>query len=141
MYPTSTYSRPSILYIIPKSESFFVSLILFCYYINMKTLQILMNQNNVELVLNRTEENFRPMVRYIKRYFDEEDYPYLSVLVVEYPDDVNRDTFDGSILFTKWDIETSDSKLREQWWIRMLWLPHDVAQLVLDFNNAIKWKN
>jgi len=67
----------------------------------MKTLQILMNKHTVETVLDWTEEYFRPMVRYIKRYFDEEDYPYLSVLVVEYPDDVSRDTFDGYLYFTK----------------------------------------
>lgn len=105
----------------------------------MKTLQILMNQHTVEQVLDWTEEYFRPMVRYIKRYFDEEDYPYLSVLVVEYPEDISRDVFDGSILFIKWDTESSNPDVREEWWIRMLWIPHGVERLVLDYNNAMKW--
>jgi len=55
----------------------------------------------VEAVLDWTEEHFRPMVRYIKRYYDEEDYQYLSVLVIQYPEDISRDLFDGYLYFTK----------------------------------------
>lgn len=107
----------------------------------MKTLQILMNGSKVEHAMDRTEEHFRPMVKYVKRYFDEEDYPNLMVLVVEYPDEVSRDTFDGFIYFSKGNIETSDADIWREWWIRQLWLGHNVDWLVLDYNNAMKWKH